>query len=234
MPDVGGTGGRRPGIPPGQRLSSVFKKCTSSLIEGAKTTLQVLAVQAARRGMSGSGLPLADRHYVGNIGCCNVALSAFVGQSSPVVYRGPSLTTQPGTLPAGQHIAGSEADQKGQPLVPAEPPARGEGFRSLVAAGGWFTAADGKWPDWPVDPALAPGSGLSLLRVSHAPQIAAFLFRFGSESSSGQTQRIRTRITQPGTIHTDQHNGDTEADHEGIRQCEYQMHDSDLCASRSP
>src|SRR5438445_2153783 len=31
-----------------------------------------------------------------------------------------------------------------------------------------------------VDPALAPGSGLSSMCVSHAPQIAAFLFRFGS------------------------------------------------------
>src|SRR5947209_7777312 len=30
-----------------------------------------------------------------------------------------------------------------------ELPARSEKFRSLAAAGGWFTAAGGKWPDWP-------------------------------------------------------------------------------------
>jgi len=46
-----------------------------------------------------------------------------------MVSRSPSLTTQPGTMHACQHIAGSEADQKGHCAALAHYTAqvRGEG-----------------------------------------------------------------------------------------------------------
>ena len=61
-PGVSWTGGRRPGIPSGQPPSSVLKDMLLLAHRGSQTTLQVLAVQAARRRMDGQAFRCLHRY----------------------------------------------------------------------------------------------------------------------------------------------------------------------------
>jgi len=74
-PDAGWTGGRRPGIPPGQRPSSVFKDIVLLAYQGSRTTLQVPRHPGSGTTDERSGSRWIDRYLRWNYpqGPCTLA-----------------------------------------------------------------------------------------------------------------------------------------------------------------